>query len=70
MSKAKELEIAESEESDIKQANVVDLAQTIVGNVAEQLATAPSNAGELVEAIEVTVEPIEIYKVTVRLPLR
>nr|WP_321257947.1 hypothetical protein [uncultured Pseudodesulfovibrio sp.] len=70
MSEVKDLEIIESEKSDSKQANVVDLAQTIVGNVAEQLATIPSNAGELVEAIEVTVEPVEIYKVTVRLPLR
>ncbi|SOB58952.1 protein of unknown function [Pseudodesulfovibrio profundus] len=75
MSKVKEPEIItvednDIEESNIKQPDVVDLAQSIAENVAEQLATAPSNAGELVEAIEVTVEPIVVYKVTTRLPLR
>lgn len=70
MSEAKELEILESKDCNIKQADAADLAQTIASSVAEQLTTAPSNAAELVEAIEVTVEPIVVHKVTTRLILR
>lgn len=70
MSKAKELEILESKDCKIKQADVADIAKTIARTVAEQLEVAPSNAAELVEAIEVTVEPIVVHKVMTRLILR
>ena len=70
MSEVREMEIVESEGCEIAQIDGVVLAKTVAGNVAEMLATAPSNAGEKVEAIEVDCIPVLAYKIKVRLVLR
>ncbi len=70
MTKAKELEIIDSEECEIEQSDAVELAKAIAEHLAAMLLTAPDNASELVEAIEVEVEPVVVQKVTARLIMR
>lgn len=70
MSETKELEIVESDDCEIQQDDTMTLAKAVAGTVAEALATAPNNAGELVEAVEVKFEPVVAHRIIVRLMLR
>lgn len=70
MSKVRELEIVESEKSTVAETNSMTLAKVVATSLAEMLASAPNNAAEKVEAIEVDCTPVTVYKTTARLVLR
>ncbi|MBG0790942.1 MAG: hypothetical protein H0S80_10645 [Desulfovibrionaceae bacterium] len=70
MSKVRELEIVESEEDGVVGINSTALPKVVATSLAEMLASAPSNAAEKVEAIEVDCTPVIVYKTTARLVLR
>ncbi|MBC17589.1 MAG: hypothetical protein CL942_11130 [Desulfovibrio sp.] len=70
MSKVRELEVVEPEEGTVVETNSTSLAKVVATSLAEMLASAPSNAAEMVEAVEVDCTPVAVYKTSVRLVLK